>query len=47
MQDLINQAVIYIKNNPTLSFHHVAIKFGVDTQKLLEAYGQSRQKVML
>lgn len=47
MQDLLTKAVIYITNNPTLSFHHVAVKFGVDTQKLLDAYAKTRQKVTL
>jgi len=39
----IQKAVIYITNNNTLSFHHVAVKFGVNAQDLLNEYKASRK----
>jgi len=36
------EAVRYITANPTLSFHHVSVKFGVDVSELQKAYQEAR-----
>lgn len=38
------EAVRYITANPTLSFHHVSVKFGVDVSKLQNSWAESRRK---
>lgn len=37
----INKAVQYIRNNPRISFHAVAVDFNVDVQKLMEEYAKA------
>lgn len=36
----MKEAIEYLRMNPTLSFHHVAIKFGVDVHKLQTEYAK-------
>ncbi len=38
MEKKLKDAIDYIMNNPTLSFHNVAIKFEVNVQKLQDEY---------
>lgn len=38
------EALRYITANPTLSFHHVAIKFDVDVSKLQNNWAESRSR---
>lgn len=34
----LQEAVLYIRENPNLSFHHVAVKFGVNVSELQNTY---------
>ena len=34
----LEKAVIYIRQNTSLSFHHVAVKFGVNVSELQNTY---------
>lgn len=40
------EAVRYIKENSTLSFHHVSVKFSVNVQELQDAYRLSHVKML-
>ena len=40
----VQKALNYIIDNPTLSFHHVAVKFGVFVGDLQNAYTKYQQE---
>lgn len=40
----LQKALYYMELNPSLSFHHVAIKFGVNVSELQKAFQEQRMK---
>lgn len=42
--DKLQEAIKYLKQNETLSFHHVAVKFGISAQTLLDEWARQRGK---
>ncbi|HET8689372.1 MAG TPA: hypothetical protein VFM18_22405 [Methanosarcina sp.] len=42
----LQEALNYITANPTLSFHHVAVKFGIEAKYLQKAWEEHRRNTL-